>query len=65
MKRRELIRQINDIAQAQGIIPVWSEGGSHTKVAVGERLTVIPRHREIKEPLARRILKDIEPTEEN
>jgi len=54
------MRRINAIARAQGIEPVWSEGGAHTRVVVGSRSTVIPRHREVKEPLARQIIRDIE-----
>ena len=59
MKRRDLIKQINDIAKAQGVRPVWKEGSSHTIVTVGARRTVIPRHTEVKEPLARQIIRDI------
>ncbi|MCL2317379.1 MAG: hypothetical protein FWC46_09900, partial [Actinomycetia bacterium] len=60
VKRRDLMRRITAIARAQGIEPVWCEGGAHTKVVVGSRSTVIPRHKEIKEPLARQIIRDIE-----
>jgi hypothetical protein len=60
MKRRELVKRISAIAKAKGVDAEWTEGGSHTKVTVGDASTVIPRHREIKEPLARRIIRDIE-----
>ena len=60
MKRRDVIRRINQIAKARGETPIWSEGGSHSKVTVGSRSTVLPRHKEIKEPLAQRIIADIE-----
>lgn len=40
--------------------PEYLEGGSHTKVRVGERQTVIPRHTEINEITARAILKHLE-----
>ncbi|MDR1189203.1 MAG: hypothetical protein LBK95_17430 [Bifidobacteriaceae bacterium] len=60
MKRRDLMRRINQIAKAQGQVPIWAEGASHTKLTIGSKSTVIPRHREIKEPLAKKILADIE-----
>jgi len=60
MKHRDLIGRINKIARERGETAVFTEGGSHTKVAVGDLLTTIPRHKEIKEPLARKIIADIE-----
>jgi hypothetical protein len=54
------MRRINQIAKAQGQVPIWAEGASHTKLTIGSKSTVIPRHREIKEPLAKKILADIE-----
>lgn len=60
MKRRELEKRIVQIAKAQGAKPEYTEGGSHTKVRVGERQTVIPRHSEINEITARAILKQLE-----
>lgn len=35
------------------------EGGSHTKVSIGVRRTVIPRHAEINEITARAILRQM------
>jgi len=60
MKRRDLIKRINESAKNQGLEAVWTEGSNHTKVKVGSKTTVIPRHREIKEPLAKQIISDID-----
>ncbi|WP_218000066.1 hypothetical protein [Janibacter anophelis] len=35
------------------------EGGSHTKVSIGERSSVVPRHSEINEMTALAILKQM------
>jgi hypothetical protein len=59
VKRRDLLKHIADIAKAQHAEAVWKEGGSHTKITIGARTTMIPRHNEIKEPLARQILRDL------
>jgi hypothetical protein len=60
VKRRDLIKVINTIAKLQGEIPKYTEGGNHTKVQVGNKATVIPRHKEISELLAKKILKQLE-----
>ena len=60
MKRRDLVKRINEIARTQNQTAVWVEGGSHTKVTIGGRSTVVPRHKEVKEPLAKKIIADIE-----
>lgn len=43
------------IAKANGFDMVTTEGGSHTKVEVGNRRTVVPRHAEINEITAKKI----------
>ncbi|WPF83905.1 hypothetical protein SANBI_001615 [Sanguibacter sp. 4.1] len=60
MRPRELEKRIAQIAKVRGVRPEYLEGGSHTKVRVGERQTVIPRHTEINEITARAILKHLE-----
>jgi hypothetical protein len=55
-----LVKRIGEIANARGEAAVYVEGGKHTKVTVGDRAAVIPRHSEIKEPLAKRIIADLE-----
>ncbi|KON72616.1 hypothetical protein M768_14000 [Cellulosimicrobium cellulans F16] len=60
MRRTELIKRIGKTAKAQGAEAIFTEGGSHTKVRLGDRQTVIPRHNEINEHTARAILKHLE-----
>lgn len=61
VKRTELVRRINEIARASG---ETVEGGRHTKVRIGDRRSVVPRHREVAEGTARQILKQLEKTDE-
>lgn len=61
MKRRDLVKEIQSRAAAAGLNVEFSEGRSHTKVKVGERQTVIPRHREVNEHTAAAILKHLFP----
>ena len=60
MKRRELKKRFAQIAAAHGVRAECTEGGSHTKVRVGEKQAAIPRHTEINEITARAILKHLE-----
>ena len=60
MRRGSLIRRINRIARTQGVKPIYTEGGSHTHVAVGGRRITIPRHNEVNENTARGILRYLE-----
>jgi predicted RNA binding protein YcfA (HicA-like mRNA interferase family) len=57
MKRRDLIRHI----ESYGCVFV-REGGSHTiyKNPANGIMTAIPRHREIKDSLARKICDDLD-----
>ena len=56
MKRRELEKAIAKIAKKRGLQAVYTEGGNHTKVQIGSDVSFIPRHKEIREQLARAIL---------
>lgn len=47
-------------AKEQGVDLETKEGGSHTKVTIGNLRTVVPRHNEINELTANSILKDME-----
>ncbi len=38
---------------------VLTEGGSHTKVVMGNQRTVVPRHNEVNEMTAKAILKQM------
>lgn len=52
--------RIRRAAKAQGLDMVLTEGGNHTKVQVGARRSVVPRHNEINEITAKAILKQLE-----
>ena len=56
MKRKELEAQIGQIAKDRGMPAIYKEGGNHTRVQIGPDVTFIPRHREIRESLAKDIL---------
>lgn len=60
MKRGELIKRIGKIAKASGQKAIYTEGGSHTHVQIGDLRTTIPRHSEVNELTARGILKYLE-----
>lgn len=55
------MRAIGSIAREHGLQVTEVEGRSHTKVSVGSRQTVVPRHGEINEITARAILKQVTP----
>ena len=59
MKRRDLIQRLSVEAKRLGLNMQVTEGGGHTKVAIGDRRTVVPRHNEINEITARAILKQM------
>lgn len=46
-------------AQERGLKVVITEGGNHTKVTLGSRRTVIPRHSEINELTAKAIMRQL------
>jgi len=56
MKRRDLVKQINQIAKDNNHTPVWSEGGNHSKVTLGTTTITVPRHSEINELTAQAIV---------
>jgi len=56
VKRRDLVKQINQIAKDNNHTPIWSEGGNHTKVTLGTTIITVPRHNEINELTAQAIL---------
>ncbi|AHU89709.1 hypothetical protein CQ11_06680 [Trueperella pyogenes] len=57
MKRRDLIKQLEQIARSKGERLLLAEGGNHTKATIGQWSEPIPRHREIHDLLARAILR--------
>jgi mRNA interferase HicA len=60
MKRSVLLKQLRRIAQEQGVAFVITEGCSHSKVRLGSRFVVVPRHKEIDELTTQGILRDAE-----
>ena len=64
MKRRDLMKRLNEMAAELGLAIDITEGGSHTKVKLGDRQTVVPRHGEINEITAKAIIKQLTPEEE-
>ena len=60
MKRRDLLKRLDKIAKTKGLDLVTSEGGNHTRVSIGKWASVIPRHREVNEMLAKAIIRNAE-----
>lgn len=58
VKRSELLRRLHRVAKDRGVALDIVEGGSHTKVRIGDRIVVVPRHAEINELTARAVLRD-------
>jgi hypothetical protein len=59
VKRRDLMKLIDQIAKERGQVVQLTEGGNHTKVAIGDSITVVPRHREISDLLVKKIVKQL------
>lgn len=51
------MKRLASIAKADGLDLKITEGGRHTRVQIGERVTFVPRHDEINEITAKAILK--------
>lgn len=64
MKRRDLLKRLQEIAKAEGRLLEVAEGGRHTKVVIGSRASYIPRHGEVNEHTARAILGQMDPRNE-
>jgi mRNA interferase HicA len=60
VKRSDLLKRLRRIAKDRGVDIDIVEGGSHTKVRIGDRIVVVPRHAEINELTARAVLRDAE-----
>ncbi|MDR1118777.1 MAG: hypothetical protein LBL01_05720 [Bifidobacteriaceae bacterium] len=59
MKRRDLLRELTRLAASQGQELVVTEGARHTKVRIGVRWDMVPRHREISEMTAKAIIRQL------
>jgi mRNA interferase HicA len=57
---RDLMKRLAQIAKAQGIELRLTEGANHTKVIIGNRIDVVPRHTEINEMTAKAIIRKLE-----
>lgn len=60
MKRIDLLRRIRRRASELDLQVTESEGGSHTKMTVGETRLIVGRHRELKPGETRAILRTLE-----
>ncbi|MCF2707359.1 toxin HicA [Arcanobacterium haemolyticum] len=58
-KRKVLLATIREYAKDNNLELRVSEGANHTRVWVGDKYTTVPRHNDIPDLLARRILKQI------
>jgi len=58
VKRTELLKRLRQIAKERGVTFDPTEGGSHTKVRLGDSFVTVPRHNEINELTANGILRD-------
>lgn len=58
------MKRLREMAKAEGLTLATTEGGSHTKVQIGDRQAVVPRHVEINEITAKAILKQMGPKTE-
>ncbi|MFE4195322.1 hypothetical protein ACFRJ9_05625 [Paenarthrobacter sp. NPDC056912] len=59
VKRKDLLRMLEGIAKRRGEPIEYREAGSHTVARVGNRQVAIPRHSEINEITAKKIIKQI------
>lgn len=60
MKRRDLLRIIRNRANVEGKSYTLSEGGSHSRLTVGNTKVSIPRHTEIPLGTVRIIMRALE-----
>ncbi|QPL05151.1 MULTISPECIES: hypothetical protein [Actinomyces] len=64
MKRRDLEKALQAIAKEHGLTLTLKEGGNYTIATVGTWREPIPRHREVAEMLARKIIKRCQDAQE-
>lgn len=58
MKRQKLIRELRQVARDSGVqFELAREGGNHTVYRVGAVTVTVPRHTEISDRLAQKIIK--------
>jgi hypothetical protein len=54
------MKRLAKIAKTQGVEMHVKEGGSHTKVTIGDRSQMVPRHNEVNEMTAKAIIQAME-----
>lgn len=54
------MKRLAKIAKTEGEDLLTTEGGSHTKVQIGQRIDFVPRHSEVNEITAQKIIKRME-----
>lgn len=59
VKRRDLMKRLAHAAREQHPELVTREGANHTRVEIGDRRSVVPRHTEINEITANAILEQM------
>lgn len=62
MKRRDLLKIIEDLAAANDVEWLEGAGSKHDKYTFNGKMIPVPRHREIGEMLAREIIKQCKST---
>lgn len=60
MKRRDIMKRLRKIAKARNESLNLREGAKHTVVQIGDRQTTVPRHNEINEITAKKIIEHME-----
>lgn len=60
MKRTDLMKRCRRIAHTYGTTIELREGGRHTHLIIAGQLIPVPRHNDVAEPLAQKILRDVE-----
>ena len=58
MRRSDLLKRLRQLAKEAGVVFEITEGGSHSKVHLGGRFVIVPRHNEVNELTAKAILRD-------
>lgn len=60
MKRRDILKKIREGAAAAGVTVTLTEGARHTLIDCGGARTILGRHNEITDLMARIIFKQLE-----
>ncbi|GAB3663905.1 hypothetical protein GCM10027589_27720 [Actinocorallia lasiicapitis] len=58
MKHTDLVRRLRQIAKEAGLVLKEDGGTNHEKWIAGSATAIVPRHKEVGENLAKKILRD-------